>query len=289
MNEKIALKRLQQEELDILKAFSDYCSRNGIVWFLDSGTALGAKRHKGFIPWDDDIDVGMLREDYDKFVKLAKENFPQGYSYHDSSNTDGYAGMFGKIYKDNTRFVTEETIEAGCDQGIFIDIFPFDHLYEDDAKRKKQLSQAALWKNISYLYYSGTINVPHGGVLGALEVMLCKVAHRIVRLLFNPSKFAEKFKRSIPNLSSGRLSQEVACLPCVMGIMKDEVLIPPAYLEFEGEMYPVPQQVEEYLQAYYGDWWVIPEEKDRKTHLPLRIEFSDGEVFESASVTRSLM
>lgn len=286
MDEKTALKRLQKEELEILKVFSDYCSRNGIVWFLDSGTALGAKRHKGFIPWDDDIDVGMLREDYDKFVKLAKKSFPQGYSYHDSSNTDGYAGMFGKIYKDNTCFATAETIEAGCDQGIFIDIFPFDYLYKDGSKRKKQLSQAALWKNVSYLYYSGTINVPHEGLLGSLEAKLCKGAHLVIKSLFNPSKFAEKFERSIPSLSGDGLSQEVACLPCVMGIMEDEVLVPPTYLEFEGEMYPVPHRIEEYLQAYYGDWLVVPEEKDRKTHLPLKIEFSDGEVFENPKAAK---
>ena len=280
MDETTALKRLQDEELDILKVFSDFCSKNGIVWFLDSGTALGAKRHKGFIPWDDDIDVGMLREDYDKFVKLAKEDFPQGYSYHDCLNTDGYASMFGKIYKNNTSFVTAETMDARCNQGIFIDIFPFDYLYTDETKRKKQLSQATFWKNVSYLYHSGVINVPHKGALGVAESALCKVAHKIIRGCFSPSTYIKKFERNIPTQSNGDLSHDVACLASISYITQDNVLLPPSYLEFEGEMYPVPNRIEEYLQEHYGDWWVIPEEKDRKTHLPLRIKFSDGAIFE---------
>ena len=163
MNNTEALKKLQDIELDILIMLKDFCLQHDISWFLDGGTVLGAARHKGFIPWDDDIDIGMLREDYDRFVSLAKTELPSGYSLHDWSNTPGYSAMFAKVYKDNTKFYTEETIEAGCDQGIFVDIFPYDQLAEDSAQKKKQIRNARIWQSILYLYYTRTIVVPHKG------------------------------------------------------------------------------------------------------------------------------
>lgn len=80
MNQVEALHKLQAEELDVLLAISELCEKNDITWFLISGTALGAARHQGFIPWDDDIDIGMLREDYDRFLELASDGLPVGYS-----------------------------------------------------------------------------------------------------------------------------------------------------------------------------------------------------------------
>lgn len=118
-----ALRRLQETELEILKAFASFCDEHDLEWFIDSGTVLGALRHGGFIPWDDDIDVGMLREDYDRFLRLASQSFVEGYSVHTPDNTEGFAGMFAKVYKDGTLFETRETRDAGLKQGIFIDIF----------------------------------------------------------------------------------------------------------------------------------------------------------------------
>ena len=126
MNQKEALRKLQNEELDILLAVSRFCEENGIEWFMMSGTALGALRHGGFIPWDDDIDIGMFREQYDRFLQLAACNLPNGYSIHTFDNTHGFASMFAKVYKDGTIFQTAETKDTDCDQAIFIDIFPFD-------------------------------------------------------------------------------------------------------------------------------------------------------------------
>lgn len=73
MDKDAALKKLQAEELDILLVVRDFCEKHQIEWVIDSGTALGAARHKGFIPWDDDIDISMPRCEYERFVRLAKE------------------------------------------------------------------------------------------------------------------------------------------------------------------------------------------------------------------------
>lgn len=279
MDESLALAKLQSEELDILDMLSSFCADKGIVWFLDSGTALGAMRHKGFIPWDDDIDIGMLRDDYDRFVRLAKEGLPKGYSFHDFDNTPGYAGMFSKIYKDGTSFVTAETAESGCSQGIFVDIFPFDYLYYENGKRRLQIAMSTFWKSLLYLYHASSITVPHNGFLGRIEKTGCKVAHKIVHALFSPVDIKKNFEKCIIRVRKNDDYSEVACLPCIAGVLSVSDLLPPSYLDFEQRTLPVPRLTEKYLEIYYGDWKRIPDERNRKTHLPLRIEFSDGAVF----------
>ena len=96
MNSEQALKRLQKAELSILLAISDVCEAGGISWWMDAGTALGAMRHGGFIPWDDDIDIGMLRSDYDRFLEVAPRLLPEGFSLHTARDTKGFAPLFAK-------------------------------------------------------------------------------------------------------------------------------------------------------------------------------------------------
>lgn len=88
-----ALSRLQEEERGILKVIDELCRKHGLTYFIDAGTTLGAVRHGGFIPWDDDADVGMPYDDFNRFCELAKTELPEGYSLHDWSNTPGYCSF----------------------------------------------------------------------------------------------------------------------------------------------------------------------------------------------------
>lgn len=289
MTQDESLRRLQAEELEILLAVSELCESNGIEWFLMSGTALGAARHGGFIPWDDDIDIGMLRGDYDRFLSVAREGLPDGFSLHTCDNTPGFAGFFAKVYRDGTAFQTEETVAAGCDQGIFIDVFPMDRAAEEAALRS-QLRRAMIWQRASYLYHSGVITVPHRGALGAAERLACRVAHHVVRALFSPEGIRERFERLVervpaggasaaagPSPAGGASTERFVCLswPYVDPIERD-VLVPTARMTFEGHEMPVPARCDEYLTLWYGDWRALPAPEDRHTHLPQRIVFSDG-------------
>lgn len=278
-----ALLRLKNEELTILDAVATLCISHEIAWWLDGGTCLGALRHKGFIPWDDDIDIGMMRSDYERFCKLASEELSEGFSLHTSDNTDDYAAMFAKVYKDGTRFENQESRDAGSSMGIFVDVFPYDRLYKDSELRANQIRRASRAQRRSYVYHSSSINVPHKGVLGAVEKAGCKVLHAIERAHVKDScEFQCEFDSAIPDPRTGKISDECLTLawPNMDPISIDEIL-PASQAEFEGKSYPVPRLAEKYLTTMYGDWKSIPSPEDRHTHLPLLIDFGNGEIWES--------
>lgn len=283
MDSATALARVKKNELSILEAISGLCEANSIQWWLDGGTCLGALRHKGFIPWDDDIDIGMLRPDYDRFCELALSELPQGFSLHTARNTSGYAPMFAKVYKDGTRFENKEGRDAGSSMGIFVDVFPYDCLYEDAGMRARQIALASGAQRRSYLYHSGTISVPHRGVVGAVERVGCHVLHAVEKMMTkDPAKYQDQYDRAIPIPSNGAIGSECLTLawPNMDPVPIDEIL-PVSFADFEGQLYPVPRLAEKYLTTMYGDWRSIPAPEDRHTHLPLLIDFGDGEVWEA--------
>ena len=120
------LRKLQLLQLDIAKAIKELCESNGIPYFLIGGTLLGAIRHKGFIPWDDDFDVGMLREDYERFIKIAEEKLDKKKFFLETWDTEkGYGFPFAKVKLNGTKY-PERNAPKSVHQGIFVDVFPID-------------------------------------------------------------------------------------------------------------------------------------------------------------------
>ena len=117
MNQAEALAKLHATELEILLVIAAFCREHDITWFLEGGTALGAIRHKGFIPWDDDVDIALLREDYDRFCELAKTGLPSGYSLHTSRNTAGNAALFAR---NEVRFASSLLLLCGRLSGLLL-------------------------------------------------------------------------------------------------------------------------------------------------------------------------
>lgn len=269
-----AFRKLQITEIEILDAVSGFFERHNITWFLDSGTVLGAMRHGGFIPWDDDIDIGMLRDDFEKFLELsALEDFPKGFSVHTISDTPGFGGMYAKVFKDGTEFRTKETVDAGFAQGIFIDVFPYDFLSNDPSEASKQLGNARLWQSVSFLMQSGEVRVPDAGAIGFLEHAACKIAHPLVKLLFNQDKVVSNYKRSI--LKNSKKYSNI-CVPLPYSLKHPlDTLIPTCQVEFDGKIYPAPADCNNYLTIKYGDWQKLPPKDERKTHLPMYLDFGD--------------
>ena len=178
------LRRLQLVELSILEDIDRICRECGITYFLDSGTLLGAVRHGGFIPWDDDIDIGMMRSDYDRFLSVAAEALGDRYVVSSCELRKDHAAMFAKVWLRDTIFSTNETVEAGVPQGIFVDVFPYDAVCADPASASRQAKRCRMWQSVSYLYHAKTVIVPHGGILGRCERVGCCAAPAFARRLF---------------------------------------------------------------------------------------------------------
>ena len=127
-------KKIWAIELDLLIKFDKVCQKYGFKYWLAYGSLLGAVRHKGFIPWDDDLDVMMPREDYDSFIKLSSE-FENPYFLQTHETDKGYYYSFAKLRNSNTTAVSKMFAFEKWNQGIFLDIFPNDVCNLDDAKR----------------------------------------------------------------------------------------------------------------------------------------------------------
>lgn len=135
---KEQLEQLKSIELEMLKAFIKACDMLNVKYFLLGGTLLGAVRHKGFIPWDDDIDVGMLREDYEIFIAKGASYLPDNLFIQNVYSDENYTMCFSKIRNNNTTFIESTVSHLKMNHGVFIDIFPLDY-YPDEAKKQREL------------------------------------------------------------------------------------------------------------------------------------------------------
>ena len=131
------MKKVWAVEMKLLKKLLDVCNRHHLRIWAEGGTLLGTIRHHGFIPWDDDIDMAMLRDDYDKLQAIAREEF-QAPFFFQSGYTDQFAWGFSKLRMDGTAAILPSDIYQQHHLGIFIDIFCYDAVPDDKNEIKKQ-------------------------------------------------------------------------------------------------------------------------------------------------------
>ncbi len=134
------LRKVQYVQLEIAKEIFRICADNGLACFLDSGSMLGAVRHNGFIPWDDDLDIGMMRDDYEKFTQIVSDSLKDEYYWQDWENDDSYPLCYGKVRKKGTIYrESKSDIQENC--GIYVDVFPYDCAPSDRIKQLKILKK----------------------------------------------------------------------------------------------------------------------------------------------------
>ncbi len=270
------LRRLQLLQLEILKDVDRVCRAEGITYFLDGGTLLGAMRHGGFIPWDDDIDLGMPRTDYERFMQVAPRALGERYRVSDPRTCPQQAGMFGKVCRSGTRFHTRETLDAGFDQGVFIDIFPYDVMHADPRVAARQRARCRQLQSALYLLHSGCVGVPHTGALGEAEKAVCRVAHAVLGLASDHRRLVERFEREAARglESPGR---EYATLAWPSITLPAEGFDRVSPLSFEGCEFFGPADPERHLSIMYGDGWTeLPPVEARRNHAPLVLDLGEG-------------
>lgn len=269
-----AIERVQSIETDVLKAIASVCEELGIEWFADGGTAIGAVRHGGFIPWDDDIDIGMRIEDYHLFCEKAPEMLPAEYGIYTHAATPNYPPLWAKVYRKGTRFMSRQMQEAGLEQGLFVDVFAFAQLDSDPAKAAKQAKSLAFWQRVSYLYYTAHPKIPAGTPLRPLVQAACVVAHGAARLLFPPKLVEARFYEVVAK-GDGRGKWIDVFYPA-FGEYEGETIFPVKMMPFGDMQVPVPHDVHGYLTTMYGDFMTPPPEEERCAYPPVILDFGDG-------------
>lgn len=268
------LERLQSVELEMLKAIDDICRRHDICYFVDGGTTLGAVRHEGFIPWDDDIDIGMPMADYERFLRLAPQELPEGMSLHVMENTPGYYCMWAKVFMDGTLLLEDDARDAGCKEGIFVDVFPYINMNKDKGKGERQLRSTQLWCKAGYLYFIRRPTVLERMKYRKLAAIGWTLTRQLVRIFFDPKRLRARFTRACKVVNPG----EYWGNPCAIRPFPyhASTLFPVSEVDFEGMKVYAPHNCDAYLSELYGDYMTIPAPEDRHVHTPTVLDFGDG-------------
>lgn len=262
---ELSLKEIQDIELDLLLEYASVCEKEGLRYSLGGGSLLGAVRHKGFIPWDDDVDVMMPRPDYERFLDHCRSH-SSGLDFrlitYDSDK--GYNGLFAKIWDPST-IIEDDVMGMDYETGVNIDIFPIDGLGNSETEALKifrktawnrELLNAVLWKK----YFRSKTH--------SIAVEPIRLAMFIISRAVDPKKLLRKVDEE--NLKHPFEQSEYA--GCVCGsyrekeIMKKETFENYIELEFEGKNIKAIQNYDEYLEKHYGDYMKLPPEEKQKTH-----------------------
>ena len=253
-NQGLSRDRIREIELNILKCINAVCKEHNIQYFLDYGSLLGAIRHKGFIPWDDDIDICMKRHDYDRFVQVMSAKKDCRYKILTSDTDSNYFYEFAKVVDSHTTLEETQTI-ANPNMGVWVDVFPKDNLPKCHWLLKKVINCLVVLRIFSVFQ---PFPKHHSRLFYPIWIFARVIGFR-------------SFQKAILYLSTlwndeSPLIGDLRDISAPRYCWRQEVFAETEFVEFEGERYPAPRLWDEYLRGLYGDYMQIPPKDKQKTH-----------------------
>lgn len=270
--------RSKELQLFILRHLMKFCKKHNIAMFAAWGTLLGAVRHKGYIPWDDDIDVAMTRTDYDRFVRTYLADEEQAvYELYCFESDKRCPFPFAKLRLTGTSLIQSDTTSQSSDPGIAIDIFPLDKMPQDRSERRAHYKKLAWW---TQLYISSAM-WKAGNLRAGWQARILTVIRVVLHVLLWPiprEKLYQKYRKAAAAYAQSEeklfgFSANANFDQCI----NEDDLFPIQMLPFEQEEIPAPASPHRWLTDTYGDYMKFPPAHQRFGHRPLRIDFGRWE------------
>ena len=257
------VRTLQLRLLDILADFDRVCRENDLRYYMTYGTMLGAVRHKGFIPWDDDIDLGMPRPDYERLIAHWREWLPEHLEFVCSENDSLYPVAFGKIQDARTTLI--ERRHYYYLGGIYLDIMPIDGIADNPVRQFLHKHHYHFYFRALYLTHCDPYRHGHGP--SSWFPLLC-------RKVFTMQGIQAKIRRILLKYPFEDSKQICLYNDHTKAIIAKEVFGEPALYQFEGRQFYGPAKAHEYLLACFGDTYMqLPPENKRHVHAFYYLDF----------------
>jgi lipopolysaccharide cholinephosphotransferase len=255
-----SLREAQLVMLQILKEVHKICEKHEIQYFLTGGTLLGAIRHKGFIPWDDDLDIALLRSDYEKFIRIAEVELPREY-FLQTFATDPHYDLYHipvKVRYNNSIFIEEKEERKKYHRGIYIDVFPIDRAPQSDAKVK---IQGCIKKTLLVMKLNPSKKDAYSLKFfgrSALQLIGKGISYRLIRkILYSTKGWNEKSERPMYIYGVDLLWNHT---------LREKDLFPLKKVPFEDGEFWVPHSSDKILTDMYGNFMELPPEEKRASH-----------------------
>ena len=272
------LRALQLCELEILRDFIAVCERNDIQYFGVAGTGIGALRHGGFIPWDDDIDVCVLYRDYPRLMRLIEEEFPDKYEVVNAEKYRDCPILNTHIVMKGTRFVEPGFGKLDFPQGVFLDVFPLFTVPADEKKRRRQSSKAWFYGKLLILRHMAFPRLPFKGAKAKLAHCVTAAAHVFVSVFWTHKRLYNKIMRICTKHEGEKtgVNEWFFDTKKHAGVYTDEVIFPLRRIRFEDVDMCFPNKLEQRLTEVFGDYMKLPPPEKRHNHCPDELVLPEG-------------
>lgn len=267
--DNVTLRKVQLQLLEILLEIDRVCQKHGIQYFLDSGTLLGAIRHKGFIPWDDDMDIGMLRSDYERFNKIAQKELGDKFIWQTWDTDPGYPIPFGKVRKKGTLYV-ESKAKKLKENGFYVDVLPYDFAPNDikirnSIKRKQHYIFRCLLMKCGYKPWNDERKLNIIKRLGYIP-------YSIHAFFLSKETMIERYMKTVVSVNdTDFVYEQTGKYYYDISWMQNTVQV-----DFESFKFPAVKNYHEWLTRAYGDYMTLPPVETRENrHQIIELDFGE--------------
>lgn len=261
------------EEL-ILKEVDRICVKHDIQYFIGGGTAIGQRRHGGFIPWDDDIDINMSRSDYNRFLEVASSELPEFLFLQNHETDKNFSKLYSKVRLLGTKFVEFQYRNSKMEQGIYIDVFPMDPALKDEPFLRKMDKNAGLFYSIYDYRVNPSSNQPMKSISDRFRNVFKHLLYYLL-CIFPKRTYSNAYYRFLKrNVVESDYLADFGTAGGRGFIVKKDIVFPVKRAQFDMIEVNIPNRIDDFLRIRYGeDYMALPPLEQRVNHSPHTLDF----------------